>query len=74
MAASAEEVSSTVSFSESDEIEKSSAVLGGGLSTLRLRRVRTGFVLYATASGQAATQENGTRESKKWVFQFQSPL
>ena len=31
VAASAEEVSSTVSFSESDEIEKSSAVLGGAL-------------------------------------------
>ena len=31
MAASAEEVSSTVSFSESYEIEKSSAVLGGAL-------------------------------------------
>ena len=33
--------------------------LGWCFSTLR--RVRTGFVLYATASGQAATQENGTR-------------
>lgn len=59
MQASAEEVHLQF-LSESDEIENH-PLFWVVLSTLRLRRVRTGFVLYATASAQAATQENGTR-------------